>query len=438
MSSTSTPNQTAATQSPAASGQGGMSENLVGNRPSSILFFIALTVGVCIALLFIFFTVRYFVRSKYGLYVPYRSRSAGQSLRGTGSNTEDPSGLRFTSVAVVNNYQAAISRAALRYRKKRTMTKDEVEELFPVKTYDEWLNGGKESDANKRANDSALLGITEETPEMTQPVPEEEKGDNIEMEVLTRHESTKDSMRILSNDLVRKSSESGEIPPKELDLGGGEDVTEKAHETNQDSEQRIVEIDLGSSSDSPHFSSGTCAICIDLLEPQHDVRGLLCGHVFHKNCIDPWLIERKVCCPMCKRDYYTKSADDTQSLMEGVDGIAGLPRSVRFRAEELMSVIEHLRDTPPDNTASLEQLAREYRVNLQDLENVELVANEKVPLYYNWRLALFWKCMGITRLDIFNYWLVKTYEANKERRILSERPPDAGSPSADPVPPETV
>ena len=48
----------------------------------------------------------------------------------------------------------------------------------------------------------------------------------------------------------------------------------------------------------------TCAICLDNIDDDDDVRGLTCGHAFHAGCLDPWLTSRRACCPLCKADYY--------------------------------------------------------------------------------------------------------------------------------------
>uniref|UniRef100_K7FV65 Ring finger protein 128 n=1 Tax=Pelodiscus sinensis TaxID=13735 RepID=K7FV65_PELSI len=45
----------------------------------------------------------------------------------------------------------------------------------------------------------------------------------------------------------------------------------------------------------------SCAVCIDIYKPNDVVRILTCNHLFHKTCIDPWLLEHRTC-PMCKLD----------------------------------------------------------------------------------------------------------------------------------------
>lgn len=44
-----------------------------------------------------------------------------------------------------------------------------------------------------------------------------------------------------------------------------------------------------------------CAVCIEPYKVSDVLRTLPCRHEFHKNCIDPWLLEHRTC-PMCKMD----------------------------------------------------------------------------------------------------------------------------------------
>jgi hypothetical protein len=42
-----------------------------------------------------------------------------------------------------------------------------------------------------------------------------------------------------------------------------------------------------------------CPICLENYQPGQQVRTIPCFHSFHKDCIDPWLLQRAVC-PVCK------------------------------------------------------------------------------------------------------------------------------------------
>ncbi|XP_013416608.1 RING finger protein 150 [Lingula anatina] len=44
-----------------------------------------------------------------------------------------------------------------------------------------------------------------------------------------------------------------------------------------------------------------CAVCIENYRPHEVVRILPCRHMFHKSCVDPWLLEQRSC-PICKTD----------------------------------------------------------------------------------------------------------------------------------------
>jgi hypothetical protein len=45
-----------------------------------------------------------------------------------------------------------------------------------------------------------------------------------------------------------------------------------------------------------------CAICIEEYQEGEMLRVLPCSHMFHHDCLVPWLCERQACCPLCKHD----------------------------------------------------------------------------------------------------------------------------------------
>lgn len=48
-------------------------------------------------------------------------------------------------------------------------------------------------------------------------------------------------------------------------------------------------------------SDSMCAVCIESYKAGEVVTVLTCDHIFHKVCIEPWLLEKRTC-PMCKCD----------------------------------------------------------------------------------------------------------------------------------------
>eukprot|EP00050_Salpingoeca_kvevrii_P002342 m.191114 g.191114 ORF g.191114 m.191114 type:complete len:277 (+) comp10591_c2_seq4:2653-3483(+) len=46
----------------------------------------------------------------------------------------------------------------------------------------------------------------------------------------------------------------------------------------------------------------TCCICLEEYTPGALLVDLPCKHAFHKDCIAPWLLNRRRTCPICKRD----------------------------------------------------------------------------------------------------------------------------------------
>ncbi|KXL45217.1 MAG: hypothetical protein FE78DRAFT_148673 [Acidomyces sp. 'richmondensis'] len=42
------------------------------------------------------------------------------------------------------------------------------------------------------------------------------------------------------------------------------------------------------------------AICLDTLQDEQEIRGLICKHVFHGACFDQWLQKGHLDCPLCR------------------------------------------------------------------------------------------------------------------------------------------
>lgn len=441
--------------------------SFIGNTPSTVLFFIALAVGVCIALLFVYFTLRYFVKTKFGIYIPNQNNldAGGGALRrgqqgrylftngiSTFNNFSD-----FSDYAFNRDYNillAARERSIqrLRYRKKRKMTKEEVDSLFPMKSYHDWLNGGKEDDLRRQKglimheNELEENNLEADIEEGVQPV-----------------QTTENAAHLKGNEIVESttvsSSQEADITEMALESSTSRGIVETVPELEADS-SRDKEVDLAYPEDDLHFSSGTCAICLDSLDDEDIVRGLICGHVFHLDCIDPWLINRKACCPMCKRDYYMKDLNnvddnDNDSLVP-MDSFPEylLPRPIAFRARELLDVLEAY--TPPNNNTSetptnsdtgvsatagdsttardagshdphllINNNANAGRIDIQDLLGIKELADERFPSYYNFFQRIFWRIMGITRENLYDYLIVKIYETRRLERIHREQEAEA-------------
>ncbi|KAI9094072.1 hypothetical protein DFS34DRAFT_629850 [Phlyctochytrium arcticum] len=56
------------------------------------------------------------------------------------------------------------------------------------------------------------------------------------------------------------------------------------------------------------LATDCCAICIDEFRVGSGVRELPCKHTFHIGCIDPWILNHSLLCPICKRDIVRTSS----------------------------------------------------------------------------------------------------------------------------------
>ena len=47
-----------------------------------------------------------------------------------------------------------------------------------------------------------------------------------------------------------------------------------------------------------------CSVCLSEFENGEMIKTLRCGHTFHTECIDPWLINERALCPVCRQGIY--------------------------------------------------------------------------------------------------------------------------------------
>lgn len=91
------------------------------------------------------------------------------------------------------------------------------------------------------------------------------------------------------------------------------------HGEGVDDDDQVGPIRMAATADLLASPGDSCAICLETLEDDDDVRGLTCGHAFHAGCLDPWLTSRRACCPLCKADYYVPRPRPAEDPATGTD-----------------------------------------------------------------------------------------------------------------------
>ncbi|KZO95511.1 hypothetical protein CALVIDRAFT_515779 [Calocera viscosa TUFC12733] len=65
-------------------------------------------------------------------------------------------------------------------------------------------------------------------------------------------------------------------------------------------------------SSDPSLGHETCPICLTPFEEGDEVRVLPCNgqHRFHKDCVDPWLLQLATSCPLCREDFALQEEEE--------------------------------------------------------------------------------------------------------------------------------
>ncbi|KAI9798393.1 MAG: hypothetical protein M1825_005378 [Sarcosagium campestre] len=302
--------------SPTNTGSGGGGG---GPTSSPLLFFVALGFGVVFTNLWIIVGVKYCFRYNQRNRQP-RPDEAG-----------DPIDL------------ATMRRPGRRRREKKLMTMDEVNDRFPLIKYKAWRSSrereGLPAAAGVAAPPSRPASRADSRPASLRDIDPLRR-------MSTDERSSTDAVRPATSASTRETA-AGAVPdaitpsppkptvedavetepqrnskvtetkdnvPTEAAAGANLERTRTTASTVGDKDRASTNEDDDDEEDDhihtavpPEMLSqpgDTCAICIDTIEDDDDVRGLSCGHAFHASCLDPWLTSRRACCPLCKADYY--------------------------------------------------------------------------------------------------------------------------------------
>ncbi|KAM5145357.1 E3 ubiquitin-protein ligase RNF128 [Mantella aurantiaca] len=118
----------------------------------------------------------------------------------------------------------------------------------------------------------------------------------------------------------------------------------------------------------------SCAVCIESYKANDVVRILTCNHFFHKNCIDPWLLEHRTC-PMCKCDILKSlgiapDEDEPDNAMVIASVSSELQRSTVQVDDETRS------DNASSGYASVRGADDPVEDSENQYEDIELVSND--------------------------------------------------------------
>jgi hypothetical protein len=222
-----------------------------------------------------------------------------------------------------------------RRREKKLLKIDEVNERFPVMTYKAWRAQRERQGLSAEGGIAPQTNITGtpllDSPPETPIVSASELHPQSSSPVLDRNELAIQPTTYLGPDSsIEPVSEKSAI-----EIGVAEVTSHASPVIPSSSKHRdsAFSVDADPEDEDDHSpipnellatSGDNCAICIEPLEDDDEVRGLTCGHCYHQTCIDPWLTQRRASCPLCKADYYVPKPPPEPSSTEENANVAAL------------------------------------------------------------------------------------------------------------------
>ncbi|XP_023655198.1 RING finger protein 150-like [Paramormyrops kingsleyae] len=127
-----------------------------------------------------------------------------------------------------------------------------------------------------------------------------------------------------------------------------------------------------------------CAVCIEGYKQNDVVRILPCRHVFHKNCVDPWLQDHRTC-PMCKMNILKAlgippNADCSDDVPPDYEvSVGGPPTNQLSGASDLTANESSVVLDPGAGTVSLPQVLPDVDPLAQAGESRHIASSEHQP-----------------------------------------------------------
>ncbi|KAI1475670.1 hypothetical protein K445DRAFT_274912 [Daldinia sp. EC12] len=235
-----------------------------------------------------------------GVKYCFRYNARNRQLRGLDENGEPI------------NLENMPARPHRRRREKKLMTMDEVNDKFPMMKYKAWVSaraseglptaGGVSAPPSRANSVRSVEGVVPAMASKEQDSSEDHTDSNAVPKSTDRERShsAQDSVDTTTDGNVTSDNTLTHAQTAESVI-----MKDHDHRASIDEDEDDEQIDAALPPELVGTQGDTCAICIDTLEDNDDIRGLTCGHAFHAVCIDPWLTNRRASCPLCKADYYT-------------------------------------------------------------------------------------------------------------------------------------